>query len=375
MTRALRILFLTRYPAAGASSRYRVFQYLPLLRSQGLECDVQSFMDDRLYQLSFSHGRTPAKLWHTIKATLRRVVAVLRHRRYDIVYMQRELLPFGPPLLERWMKRRGALLLFDYDDALFIKKASRYNPLATLMRAPDKVIDIFRIADCVVAGNDWLRDQALSQGARRAVTIEVAEDTVRIRMHAPHSNERPVTIGWLGSSSTVKYLRLIEPVLQRVSGRYPSVRFEIMGGGQFHMDGVRWSVVDWSLDGELAALQRYDIGLMPLPLEEWANGKSGGKARTYMAAGVVPICTAIGYNLELIDHGRTGFLCQDPDGWFDAISRLVEDAGLRQAMATAARAEVESRFSVAGQVAMLKDLFESLASGPGTLAGHSRNPD
>ena len=310
-----RVLFLTRYPVEGASSRYRVFQYLPHLQALGVEAEVQSFMDTPMYRLSLAPGRTGAKIRATLKATLGRLWALRRWRHYDALYLQRELLPFGGPVIEGWLKRRGAVLFFDYDDALFIKKASRYNNIATALRSEDKTRDLFRLVHCVVAGNSWLRDAAVEAGADRAVSLEVAEDTARIPMHAPHSNATPVTIGWLGSPSTVKYLRVIEPVLQRLAQRYPQVRWEIMGGHDFTMDGVDWQLNDWSLDGELEALARFDIGLMPLPPEDWAKGKSGGKARTYMAAGVVPVVSAIGYNRELVRHTETGFLCETPEDW------------------------------------------------------------
>jgi glycosyltransferase involved in cell wall biosynthesis len=292
----------------------------------------------------------------TLRATWRRIAALRRWRRYDAIYMQRELLPFGPPLLERWLKRRGAVLFFDYDDALFIKKASRFNPLATLLRSAGKTREIFRLVDCTVAGNDWLRDAAMAEGGA-AVTIEVAEDTARIAMHTPHSAARPVTIGWLGSPSTVKYLRLIEGSLRRLAARHPGLRWEIMGGGDFAMAGIDWELHDWSLEGELQALARYDIGLMPLPPEDWAKGKSGGKARTYMAAGVVPVVAAIGYNLELVEHGRTGFLCTDEGEWDAALEAAVSDAALRQRIAEAARRVVEERFSPAGQAGKIAALI------------------
>ena len=355
----LRVLFLTRYPYAGASSRYRVHQYIPALERLGVQCEVQSFMDDAMYRLSTTPGHTGRKIGMTLRATWRRLLALRQHRRYDIVYLQRELLPFGPPWLEAWLKRQGAVLFFDYDDALFIKKPSRYNPLATLLRSAGKTLAVFRLVNCVVAGNDWLRDRAAEQGAK-AVTLEVAEDTQRIPMHAPHSNQRPVTIGWLGSPSTVKYLREITPVLQQLAARYPTLRFEIMGGGDFSMPGVPWVLNEWSLAGELEALARFDIGLMPLPQETWAQGKSGGKARTYMAAGVVPVCAAIGYNLQLIRHGETGFLCNTLDDWTLHLTQAIEDATLRQSVAEAARHDVEQRFSLEGQALALRQLFDDV---------------
>lgn len=357
-----RVLFLTRYPVEGASSRYRVFQYMEHLKKLGVQGEVQSFMDTPMYRLSLTNGRTGAKIVTTLRATARRLWALRKWHRYDALYLQRELLPFGGPIVERWLKRRGAILLFDFDDALFIKKPSRYNRIATLLRSGDKTRALFRLVDCVVAGNSWLRDAATAAGAARAVTLEVAEDTRRIPMHAPHRNDKPVTIGWLGSPSTVKYLRVIEPVLKDIAKRYPQVQWEIMGGNDFQMDGVDWRISNWSLKGELDALARFDIGLMPLPPEDWARGKSGGKARTYMAAGVVPIVSAIGYNLELISHGETGFLCETPDDWDSALSKAIEDAGLRERVALAGRAEVERRFDpaeIAAEMArLLRDVID-----------------
>lgn len=351
----MKVLFLTRYPVDGASSRYRVFQYLPHWRAQGHEVEVQSFMDSDMYALSLKPGRTGAKIVATLRAVMRRLWALRRWRDYDALYLQRELLPFGPPLIERWLKRRGAVLFFDYDDALFIKKASRYNPLATFLRSPEKTREMFRLVDCTVAGNNWLRDAARAEGGV-AETVEVAEDTARIPMR--HADpDTPLTIGWLGSPSTVKYLREIEPALQAVAARHPDIRWEIMGGGDFAMDGVPWHLTPWSLDGELKALARFDIGLMPLPAQDWSKGKSGGKARTYMAAGVVPVVAAIGYNLELVREGETGFLCAADADWTDALERLIEDPELRNRIAQAARADVEDRFAPAKQAGAIAALI------------------
>ena len=357
--RTLHVLFLTRYPVDGASSRYRVHQYIEHLESLQVSCTVQSLLDDRMYSVFFTPGRSVRKFAMMLNAVARRLAAVSHYKRYDIIYLQRELLPFAPPWIERYLKHRGVVLLFDYDDALFIHKPSRYNPIASFLRSAAKTTELFTLADCVVAGNDWLRDQASKAGAR-AVTIEVAEDTQRIPMHRPHTNSDAVTIGWLGSTSTVKYLALITPALQRIAREFPCARFEIVGGGAFSMPDVPWSTLPWSLTDELQALARFDIGLMPLPDEDWARGKSGGKARTYMAAGVVPVCSAIGYNLALVRHQETGYLCRDTDDWYHAIKSLIENPPLRQTLALAARADIESRFRPQIQAQRLRQLFDDV---------------
>jgi hypothetical protein len=67
-----------------------------------------------------------------------------------------------------------------------------------------------------------------------------------------------------------------------------------MGGGEFVMDGVPWTFSELPLEAEIAALVCFDIGLMSLPPEYGAKGQPGGKALTYMAAGVVPVYAGIG---------------------------------------------------------------------------------
>lgn len=356
----MKILFLTKYPEQGASSRYRVFQYLDHYRNLGADVAIQSFMDQPLYSASMSRGGHVKKLWLTAKAVLRRLAAVWRHRDADVVYLQRELLPFGPPVIERLMKRRGKRLLFDYDDALFIKKASRYNRIASFFRSPQKIADIIEMADLTIAGNDWLRDQAISLGGR-AITVEVAEDTTRY-LPKNHDTEQ-VTIGWLGSPSTSKYLHLITDQLQQVAKAHPEVNWVMVGGGDFHMDGVPWEGRDWSFETEKQSLHEFDIGLMPLPKEEWSLGKSGGKARTYMAAGVVPVVSAMGYNLQLVTHGQTGLLIEDDDAWAPALVDLIEAPAKRRRMAEAAVDDVKARFSVEGQAnkiyGAIKELVEN----------------
>jgi glycosyltransferase involved in cell wall biosynthesis len=341
----VRVLFLTRYPEAGASSRYRVYQYLPYLRSHGVDYVVSPFMSKRLYALAFQPGRHLAKGMSSLAAILGRLGWLLQARRFDLVYLQRECLPFGPPVLERAFRRMGLRTVFDYDDALFIFKSSERNPLVSKLRRPEKVLEIFQTVDCVLAGNDYLRDQA-AQYCKDARTFLVAEDTCRVTKRPSHrQTERPV-LGWLGSTSTEKYLHLIAPALREVARRYPGMILRVVGGGRFHCDAVTVEHHEWSLESEVSLLHNFDIGLMPLPLEEWSRGKSGGKARTYMAAGLPAVCTRIGFNGQLIQDGKTGFLVETMEEWTSALVRLIENMELRQRIGDAARREVEERYSL-----------------------------
>ncbi len=317
-------------------------------------------MSQKMYKESFVPGKHISKMYQLILATIRRLWILRNHSQYNVIYMQRELLPFGPPILEKLLRKTKAKLIFDYDDALFIHKSSTYNKLASFFRSANKTTEIFKTVHCVLAGNNYLRDKA-AEYCDQAITFEVAEDTQRIRQRECHNNEKGITIGWLGSTSTIKYIKLISKSLVRIHKKYPDVHFVFMGGDpNFNIPDLPAKHMAWSLENELKALKFFDIGIMPLPNEDWSRGKSGGKARTYMAAGVVAVCTGVGYNLELIKNGITGFLCNDEEEWFNALSHAIEDSELRQNIANNARSYVSEYFDLENQAEKLIEILDAI---------------
>lgn len=341
----MKVLFLTKYPEEGASSRYRVYQYLPYLRAHGTVCDVQSFMSPNMYKTVFNHDHVLKKVVYTSLAILKRLFVIFVARKYDLVYMQRECLPFGPPVMERWFKNKGIPTIFDYDDALYIFKKSTHNRLGDLSKRPQRIFEIFSLVNCVLTGNNYLRDQALKY-CSNAQTFLVAEDTEKYTQRPQHQNSDAFIIGWLGSPSTEKYLDLITPALQEICAKYPHVQLKVVGGGTFSAEGVRVIHFPWNMDDEIRQLHSFDVGIMPLPQEEWSKGKSGGKARTYMAVGVPAVCTAIGFNFELIENEKTGFLVKSNEEWIFVLSTLIENVELRQKIGEAAREHVEQCLSL-----------------------------
>jgi glycosyltransferase involved in cell wall biosynthesis len=357
----VKVLFLTKYPLDGASSRYRVHQYLPYLHAAGIAYRVQSFMSPRMYRAMNQRGGAPVKALHTAWAVVRRTVAALGAGDCDLVFLQRECLPFGRPLLERALRRRGVPLIFDYDDALFLFKPNTHTPLADALKRPQRILEIFRLADCVLAGNDWLRDRAADHCAD-ARTFHVAEDLTRYAPRTASGDRAGIVLGWLGSPSTEKYLDALREPLRDLCREHRGLRLRIVGGGRFADDGIPVEHVPWALDTEAAQLRDFDIGLMPLPLEEWSLGKSGGKARTYMAAGLPAVCTGIGFNGELIRDGETGFLVREPHEWRQVLHRLIADRVLRETVGAAARRDVEARFSLERQGPKFVDILREVAA-------------
>jgi glycosyltransferase involved in cell wall biosynthesis len=355
----LKVLALPKYPLEGASSRYCVHQFIPWLERSGLQCTVIPFMDTKLYRLSQRSGQTWQKIWRSLACSLRRLQLPLLARRYDVIFIQRELIPAVPPVLEWVLAKLGTPLVFIYDDALFIRKDNIHNPLLRLLKRPHYILSVFRQVDCVIGSNRYLRDYA-AQHCRRVEYLALPEDLDRVRPKTyPASSDGPVVIGWFGSPSTEKYLQLLDPVFTELSGLC-NFELHVVGGGSYRHPHCKVIHRAWSLSSETTDLHSFDIGIMPLPPEQWSQGKSGGKARTYMAAALPAVCSDIGHNRDLIEHGRTGFLATSTQDWINNLRTLIDNPAQRQQVGRQAREYLEQNLSLAGQARQLQGILESV---------------
>lgn len=340
----MRVLFLVQYPRLAPSPRYRVYQLVPWLENSGIECHVESLIDETSYPTARSSGNYLSKSRMLAGGLARRLSSLLKARKYDLVYVLKGAFPYGPPVIERLLRASHVPFIFDFDDAIHIHRKSCSHRILDYLKSTRRVGQVAALASRVVVPNQYLA--SFARQFNSAVTIvPEAEDTERLMPRLPHRNQKKLIIGWVGSSSTARYLTGIQDALQTICERYPDVVLRVTGG-QFEADGIRTEIVPWKFEREVQQFHDLDIGIMPLPLEEWSKGKSGCKLRQYMAAGVPGVGTAIGYNLELVDHGRTGFLATSQDDWVKCLSKLIESADLRNEIAEAARRDVEQRFAL-----------------------------
>ena len=355
----LKVLALPKYPMDGASSRYCVHQFIPWLERAGMQCSVMPFMNTELYQLSQRSGNPWQKLGRAVGAILRRLRLPFIAHRYDVIFIQRELIPAVPPVLEWVLAKLGTPLVFIYDDALFIRKDNIHNPLLRLFKRPHYILSVFRMVDCVIGSNRYLRDYAADY-ARRAEYLALPEDLdlIRPKSYSLKANA-PVVIGWFGSPSTEKYLHLLDDVFLALA-RCCEFEIHVVGGGRYEHEHCKVVHKPWALNSENADLHSFDIGIMPLPAEQWSQGKSGGKARTYMAAALPAVCADIGHNRDLIEHGKTGFLVSATDDWVATLQNLIADPSLRQGIGEQARQQLENNLSLPGQAQKLQHILESV---------------
>jgi glycosyltransferase involved in cell wall biosynthesis len=193
-----------------------------------------------------------------------------------------------------------------------------------------------------MAGNDVLRDYALRYNSHVSV-VPTTIDTEHYIPQPRRTGGLPI-VGWSGSFSTVQYLALVRPALQTLAQHRP-YRLRIIGGSGVTVPGVEVECLPWQAETEVTDIGGLDVGLMPLPDDDWARGKCGLKALQYMALAVPAIVSPVGVNTEIVDHGRNGFLAATQADWVAGLERLLTDPSLRRHMGEAARTTVEDRYS------------------------------
>ena len=139
-------------------------------------------------------------------------------------------------------------------------------------------------------------------------------------------------------------------------------RLRVIGTPAYDLPGVDVEALPWRSETEIDDLAQIDIGLMPLPDDNWSKGKCGLKALQYMALGVPSICSPVGVNSTMITDGKNGYLAAGPAEWIEKIKLLMHSPELRQKLGRAGRETVEQEYSATVVAPRVLEVFRSAAA-------------
>jgi len=343
----MRALFVVPYPHDTVpGQRFSYEQWLRLLPPGALDVDVRPLLSRDAFATLYKPGATGAKLAGTAAGLGRRLRDVAAAGRYDVAFVYREAFALGPPVIETLLERRVPVV-YDFDDAIFVGDTSTANRSIARLKWPGKVERIVSRATTTTVGNEWLAAWA----RRHSPRVEVLPTTIDtdVYLPRPRAARSLVRLGWSGSPTTIKHLHTVDAALRRVLKDLP-VELAVVGDPTYTLDGAgamahRVSAKAWSAATEVDDVSGFDIGIMPLPADEWSRGKCGLKGLQYLALGVATVMSPVGVNTEIIDAGQNGFLAETEDEWVEAVALLVEDAALRRRLGEAGRKTVVERYS------------------------------
>lgn len=327
----IKVALLPLYNQQRPSSRYRIYQFLESFKQVGWQTSVLPAPE--------------LNPWKRIFYLFRLFPLAVTH---DSILIQKRILPYW---VMRMLQILGPRLVFDLDDAIYMRQKNR-----------NKVDRMLRMVDIVIAGNSTLANYAQKLNEQVVVIPTVVDTSKYHSISEPrHPGDDRIIIGWIGSNPNRGDITPMRPVFDWLADRYGTrVVFRAIGSCPLEMETeMHLEFVRWSLDHYQNELQKFDIGIMPLEDTPWNRGKCGFKLIQYMAVGVAPVASPVGVNQEIIEPGVSGFLAKDKDEWEQALALLIEDEVNRAQVGKAARARVETLYSVASVFPILLDTLHS----------------
>lgn len=305
------------------------------------------------------------KVREAFACTLRRAKHVAEASRFDAVVINREVFPFLMPLWEKAVLRKNQRVVFNFDDAIYAGHhdvSSFVHPLLYRLKYGNGVCEVIRKSAHVIAGNRILGEYARRYNANVTVVPTVIDcDYYRYR-EVKMRDQQPIVIGWMGSSSTAPYLKLIEPVLKQLWDRFPGkVCYRFVGCPEYKPDLPDSVSLPFALPSEIEDLHGFDIGIMPMPDTEWTRGKCAFKAIQYMATGPAVIASPVGVTTDLVRHGENGLLAKSADEWFESLTRLVCDVNLRRNLSLQGRRTIIEEYSLSKWAPVYVRILSELA--------------
>ena len=338
----MNVLMLTRYGRLGASSRMRSHQYLPWLEAAGISITMAPLFSDAYVQ---GLQRNTKSSLEALRAYAGRVQALLASRKFDLLWIEKETLPWLPAWFEKMLLPGAVPYVLDYDDAVFHYYNESSSSVARALLG-NKHPALIQGAALVVVGNAYLAEFVRQAGALYVEVVPTVIDLARYPL-APRKRAVGDTlpcVGWIGQRATASFLLPYAPLFERLSAE-GLARFAAIGIDAKSL-GLPMDSIPWAEATEVDSISSCDIGIMPLVDEPFERGKCGYKLIQYMACGLPVVASPVGVNRQIVEHGVNGFLAETPEQWEQALRTLLANPELRQRMGQAGRQKVERQYCI-----------------------------
>jgi glycosyltransferase involved in cell wall biosynthesis len=322
----IKMLMITDGNFDQASARIRAIQYIPHLEKAGFSVCFVPRIPIKRANLFLKYIHFP--LMKRAFCLKKYLLLIFFH--WDVIFVQRHCL--DEFILKKTTRR--CPLIFDFDDAIYLDRSNK--------SAYRKAGNMVKYAHQVIVSTPFLNNFCREFG-KIAWIIPTPVETDLI-IPSPRQEDRLPTIGWIGSTWTTNYLKIVEPVLQQLS-KERDFRFLSVGAKSgYFIEGVDCQNIKWEFGIEPKVLSEIDIGIMPLPDEDYAAAKGGYKIYLYMAAGIPSVASPVGVNDLIIANGENGFLASSEGEWLRILKLLIDDKDLRNKLGQNGRKQAEQLY-------------------------------
>lgn len=350
-----KILFITPYPFDSAGSqRFRFEQYFNVLKQNNFEITQKPFWSSNAWKILYKKGKQLSKSTYLIVGILKRFLLVFTLKKYDYIFIHRELFPVGPNFLIKWYAKFK--IIYDFDDAIWLPNFAANNKRFAFLKNYKQVELLCKSAFKISVGNFYLETYAQKFNLNTQI-IPTTIDLNKLHTGVIDYNFNTLCFGWTGTHSTMKYLPDILPIMDELIKKY---LFKLIVISDKHPDFERsyLEFIPWKKESEIDDLKKIHVGLMPLEDDEWSRGKCGFKALQYMSIGMPAIVSPVGVNIHIVENGVNGFLCHSLDDWERALEFCIQHTTEIEKLGLAAKNKIEENYSVTAITPKFLNLFK-----------------
>jgi len=350
MSSELKILLIPSAAELVPATRYRVTQYLPYLEKEGIEYRVfpivSSWLTRWMIKSPEFYGikRLVYYMLHVLEKLMRTMMILVIASNYDCIFLQRTTFEFG---LERLLAKVNKNIIFDLDDAIFIPDTKEKGLIYKIKESlkNKEVNAVLKISRHVIVENDYIENY-VSKFCPNTSKIVGPIDTKRYFSSNTGTQQKRIVIGWIGSPSTTRYLQMLDGVFKSIAAKHKDIEFKFIGATSYLAEGLSPVFKKWDYATEVEELRGCDIGVMPMPDDQWSRGKVGIKMLQYMSLGIPAVVSYTPTNTEIIEDGSNGFIARCEDDWIRILSTLIDNPELRSRIGQNAEATVARNYSL-----------------------------
>jgi hypothetical protein len=327
----IKVLLLSKYGTKGASSRVRSLQYLKYLEKQNFNITTAELFSNEYLEILYKTGRNDKKiiLLSYFKRLYILLIAVIG-RKYDILWIEKELFPWTPFFFESIFYRLGIKVFVDYDDPVFHSYDKHHSVLVKRLLG-NKIPQIMKRSSFVSVSSHYMKDFAISSGANNVEVIPPSVSPTDFRVKVKSIKDKKCIIGWIGSPSATKYLFSIEEALHHIYIKH-NVEFVLIGASSDIPKNIPFKQIEWTQQSEVEQMENFDVGIMPLSDDYFSIARDHYKLVKYMSASIPFVSSPMRESILNTQQGVNGFIAHNISEWITYLSLLIEDYQLRMAM-------------------------------------------
>lgn len=335
---------------------YRAMEWAIEMKRQGL--GTQGYMNWKPRLSGYTPVQWETKLEDPAQRDTLVDEMIYMMSKYDLLVFQHVQYRTSWAFLKMMQEAYGKPIVTDIDDYAF--DLPEMNPAYYIFTPGSEKLKITKAqlveSDALIVTTNWLKQQYKNYNDNIYVVPNCLDFKIWDSLPRKKPSRGKVRIGYSCADGHLLDKQILKKVIPAILDKYPNVEFIFLGEHliepwvlPFKDKGQIKVITHWKniLDYPkyLHALN-FDIGLAPLRDSMFNRAKSNLRYLEYSGLKIPTVASDVVPFRESIKNGKNGFLARETKDWIKYLSKLIEDAELRDTVGLKAYWDVKKNYNL-----------------------------